>query len=239
MAGDARANEQIGLTAMHTVFLRAHNRIGADLHGLNPHWSGDKVYYETRKIVGAMIQRVTYAEWLPALLGGDGMAKLGTYRGYDQAVNPAVMNVFATAAFRFGHALIKPIIRRLDSDLNTHPFGNVLLHRAFFNPFRLLKEGGIDPIIRGLVFTASKDRRIEQNGPLNSDLIEKLFNASDEVALDLGALNIQRSRDHGIPFYNAWREFCGLETFNSFSQMRSEFDRVAINKLQTLYKEVS
>ena len=240
MAGDARANEQIGLTAMHTIFLRAHNRLGEELHELNPHWSGDRVYLEARKIVGAIIQRVTYNEWLPAVLGKEGMDKIGSYHGYDQTVNPSIWNVFATAAFRFGHALIKPIIRRLDENLNTHSvYGDVPLYNAFFNPFRLLKEGGVDPIIRGLTFTAAKDLRIANNKPLNADLVERLFEASDAIALDLGAINIQRSRDHGIPFYVEWRKFCNLPVPSTIREMRHEFNEGAFDKLIGLYKKVS
>lgn len=239
MAGDVRANEQIGLTATHTIFLRAHNRFAEELHKLNPHWPGDQVYLETRKIIGAIIQRITYNEWLPAILGADGMAKLGSYHGYDETVNPAIQNVFATAAFRFGHALIKPIIRRLDDNLQTDPvYGDVPLFKAFFNPFRLIKEGGVDPIIRGLTFTASKDRRIEENGPFNKDLLERLFQASDEIALDLGALNIQRGRDHGIPFYVEWRQHCKLSVPTTFDELRGIFDPDAIRKLRALYKQV-
>ena len=116
---------------MHTVFMREHNRLGEELHDLNPHWSGDRVFLEARKIVGAMVQKVTYSEWLPAILGEDGMKKLGKYSGYDSSKNPAVTNIFATAAFRFGHTLIKPIIRRLDDRLHSHPdFGNVPLFKV-------------------------------------------------------------------------------------------------------------
>ena len=44
------------------------------------------------------------------------MEKLGIYDGYRPDVNPSITNVFATSAFRFGHSLINPIIRRLDEN---------------------------------------------------------------------------------------------------------------------------
>ena len=53
-----------------------------------------------------------------------------------------------------------------------------MLHEAFFNPYKLVAEGGIDPIIRGLIFTPTKDRRVELSRQFSPNLIERLFQAS-------------------------------------------------------------
>ena len=42
-AGDVRANEQLALTSMHTLWMREHNRVAGELLRLNPHWNGDQV----------------------------------------------------------------------------------------------------------------------------------------------------------------------------------------------------
>lgn len=54
--GDSRANEHLGMIALHTIFLREHNRLVKELHLLNPHWSPDTLYQEVRKIIGAIHQ---------------------------------------------------------------------------------------------------------------------------------------------------------------------------------------
>ncbi len=64
----------------------------------------------------------------------------------------------------------------------------------------------MDPILRGLFSLPAKF----SNQGLAEDLTERLFEVAHTVALDLGALNIQRGRDHGLPGYPAWLEWCGL-----------------------------
>ena len=54
--GDMRSSEMPGLTSMHTLFVREHNRLATQLKSLNPRWNGEKLYQESRKIVGAMVQ---------------------------------------------------------------------------------------------------------------------------------------------------------------------------------------
>lgn len=237
LAGDFRANEQLGLLSMHTLWMREHNRIAKELARFNPHWSGDKIFQEARKIVGAQLQHITVTEWLPKIIGPKGMKLYGKYNGYDPNADPSIINAFATAAFRFGHGLINPIIFRLNSTFKPIKEGNIPLHKAFFSPYKIVHEGGIDPVLRGLFGRAAKSRD-DKHQLLNTELTERLFEMAHNVALDLGALNIQRGRDHALPGYNSWRGFCNLSIAETFEDLKNEIKQPEIRKkLKAMYKD--
>ena len=113
--GDERVNEAPSLSGLHVVFLRLHNMIARGIRK-ETKYSSQEVFLETKKIVGAIIQQVTYGEYLPVLLGkkirknlGLDLQSRGYWRGYDPNVNPTVKNVIATAALRYGHSQVRTI----------------------------------------------------------------------------------------------------------------------------------
>lgn len=164
----------------------------------------------------------------PQILGEVGVKMMGSYGGYNPNVNAGILSAFATAAFRFGHTLINPVLYRLDEDFQPIPQGHISLHRAFFSPFRIVNEGGIDPLLRGLFGVAGKMRVSTQL--LNTELTERLFSMAHAVALDLAAMNIQRGRDHGIPPYNDYRTFCNLTSAQTFDDLRNEIKNPSVRE---------
>ncbi|XP_045692061.1 LOW QUALITY PROTEIN: lactoperoxidase [Phyllostomus hastatus] len=169
---------------------------------------------------------ITFRDYLPIVLGVEMQKWIPPYQGYNNSVDPRISNVF-TFAFRFGHLEVPATVSRLDE--NYQPWGpepDLPLHTLFFNTWRIVKDGGTDPLVRGLLVNNSK--LMKQNKMMTGELRNKLFQPTQTIhGFDLAAINIQRCRDHGMPGYNSWRGFCNL----SQPQTLAELGAVLKNKI--------
>ncbi|ELT89922.1 hypothetical protein CAPTEDRAFT_146425 [Capitella teleta] len=226
-AGDGRVNEFMGLATHHLLWMREHNRVEESLHRMNPHWNGEKLYQETRRLVGAMWQNVIYAEFLPILLGPTIMERYGLYlkdrgywNGYDQTVNPSCSNSFATAAMRFGHSLIQGMLNTRNVDYSFReaiPVSTMFRrpHMMYFPP-----QVGTDAIMRGFLTQNSQS----MDSFISAEVTSHLFAEHPPKGFgeDLASLNMQRAREHGIPGYNFYREWCGLPKAYTWADLSNE-----------------
>ena len=216
LAGDVRANEQVGLAVFHTLFVREHNRLAQEIAQTNPTLAGDEVFEQARRLVIAQIQHITYREFLPALLGAKA---LKSYRGYEDGINPSIFNEFSAAAYRLGHSMLSDQILRLDATGASIAAGPLPLRDAFFAAPTILQErNDLDPILRGLA--SQTHQRIDNK--VVSGIRNFLFGAPGQGGLDLASLNIQRGRDHGLASYNDTREALGLARVSDFDEITSD-----------------
>jgi len=229
VAGDVRVNEHSALISLHTLLVREHNRLADEIKAANPDLTDDEIYDRARKINAAQIQNITFNEYMPALLG-DGA--LDEYEGYDSSVDATVSNEFSTALFRYGHSTIEEVMLRLDEEGNEIPEGHLTLRDAFWNPAKVTEEGGIDPVLRGIVTLIME----KVDTKFVDSLRNFLFGRPGQGGMDLASLNIQRGRDHGLSDYNSVREALGLERQESFSDVTS--DPMLAEKLEIAYESV-
>ncbi|CAI5448190.1 unnamed protein product [Caenorhabditis angaria] len=244
VAGDERSNEQPGLTAIHNIFLREHNRIARYLKQTNNFWNDEKLYQEARRINIAQLQNIIFKEWLPVVLGCENMEKWdlmprknGYDTSYDEKCDATISQEMSTSAFRFGHTLIRGVFARMNEDFKNMS-SSVNLTETFSNPTPVYDKnvGHMESILMGLIGTNSMafDRHIitavrnhlfaKPGGPL--------------TGLDLPAVNIQRSRDHGVQGYNAYRQYCGLRKARTFDDFRDVMRSDAVTALETAYQHV-
>ena len=241
-AGDLRVNENAGLTSMHTLFMREHNRVARELMSINPQWDVDTVYHESRLVVIAMHQVITYKEYLPLLVGpkfarhyGLEILPHGFYYGYDSLIDASISNEFTTAAFRFGLSMV-PDHLSLVTKLWKHRDKVLDMQSALFNPASWLNEthSSVDDIIRGLMADVSK----ATNWHFPEALKDFLFAEEGDFGLDLFAINIQRGREHGLSSYNDYREFFGMHRVNNFNEL-VEMKTDMRNALASIYTSVN
>jgi hypothetical protein len=247
VAGDVRANENIALTGLQTLFAREHNRLVAALpsRGL----SQEDKFQIARRVVGAEIEYITYNEFLPTL-----GVSLSSYRGFNSSVNASLENEFATVGFRahsMVHGEFEPTVPNgtfsaaqlaafkahgIVIEQNTDGTVTLVipLAVAFGNP-DLLEQVGEGPVLQSL-----GEHQYNNDEQIDNSLRSVLFevpkpgvdpatcgepvvnpNCFADVA-DLGADDIQRGRDHGMPSYNDLRSAYGLPKVRSFTDITGE-----------------
>lgn len=210
VGGDIRTNENIFLTAMHTLFVREHNTQCDRIKRDHPSWNDEQIYQHARKIVGGTIQVILNEEWLPTL-----GVHLPPYAGYNPSVNPGVFNVFSAAAYRLGHTLLSSNLHRSNNLGGTIPQGDILLRNAFFNPMAIATDGGVDPLLKGMAHQMQQefDRKVID------DVRNFLFGGPGSGGMDLAAINMQRGRERGLADFNTIRADFGLPKYTTFLEM--------------------
>ncbi|XP_057340597.1 peroxidase [Microplitis mediator] len=254
-SGDARANENLHLTTMHLLWARQHNFLATQLQQLNPHWDDERLYQESRRIIGAQMQHIAYKEFVPVIIGDSEARKRkllplesNIYREASKNFDPTIANNFAASAFRFAHTLLPGLMKITDAEKGTEDY--IQLHKILFNPYSLYAKTGVESSILSATTNFIQKTSTHVTSQLTRHLFEdplssqtNSYNSTHHLpfvpcGLDLVSLNIQRGRDHGLPGYTAWREFCGLVRPRNFLQLRGIVDPDSFKQLPLLYEDV-
>ena len=236
-AGDLRANLVVHITVLQTIFLREHNRVAGIMSRLNPHWSDEVLFQETRRVVAAEMQHIVYNEFLPNLLNYDTLVKYelllkrqGYFRGYDPSVDGRIGIAFGAAAYRL-HSLIqgKCLMNR-----QSHSY-SFNLSQVFNNPEMLYTPGCLDGLTRGLV----DEPQQQHDRWFTTEITNQLFRLHDKhYGLDLLAIDVQRGRDSGLPGYTQYRTYCGLSEINTWEDMVVVLGQDNTDRIRTIYRTV-
>ncbi len=248
VAGDVRANENAELTAVTTLFAREHNRIVAKLPKT---LSEEERFQIARRVVGAEQQYVTYQEFLPAM-GVSLSPYKGYDPGVDPELSDEFATVgYRAHSMVNGEEHIEvpagkyeakvEQLRALGVEVNpstAHPSKLLLTvsqGAAFFDP-GLVQVIGLGPVLEGL----SEEPSYKNDEQIDDSLRSILFGIprSGEnyaycyanpsapecfsVVEDLGSIDIQRERDHGMPTYDQLREALGLPRQSTFREVTGE-----------------
>ena len=246
MTGDDRGNMHIQLISMQVVFFRNHNRIANKLSAINPHWDDERLFQESRRILSAMHQHITYGSYLPLLVGPAFMKKHdlyprseGFYTGYSSLVDAGAGLAVSHSAFR----LHNQIVGMLDKYQSTssHPIpkptGKIRFSDTFFDPRLLYNASNLDAVLNGMMFQAMS----RSHNTMDHEVSQQLFRGRNKTyGSDLAAIDIQRGRDVGLSGHNSWIQYCGKTKYVSIDDMKrnEEFDPDFVERLKELYVNV-
>ncbi|KAJ8969155.1 hypothetical protein NQ314_001896 [Rhamnusium bicolor] len=215
LLGDPRTNQNPALLTISILFFRWHNVIAARVQNENPEWSDEDVFQKARRIVVATLQNIIAYEYIPAFLG----EQLPPYEGYKPDVHPGITHAFQSAAFRFGHSLIPPGLYRRDSQCHYKKtaMGYLALRlcSTWWDSNDVLTNNSLEELIMGMTSQLAE----REDSVLCSDVRDKLFGPMEFSRRDLGALNIMRGRDNGLPDYNTVRSYYNLPKITNWKDI--------------------
>jgi Ca2+-binding RTX toxin-like protein len=197
IAGDGRANENIGLTAVHQIFHSEHNRLVSDIARIidgNPEWTGERIFQAAKFVNEMEYQHLVFEEFARKIQPAINPFQPAAFTQAE--LDPAVYAEFAHAVYRFGHSMLTESIQRPTA-------GNLSLLDSFLNPPAFTNGGTLSPeaaageIVMGMTEQVGNDLDEFMTDTLRSNLLG--------LPMDLGAINIARGRSEGIPTLNNLR----------------------------------
>jgi Ca2+-binding RTX toxin-like protein len=216
IAGDGRANENIGLTSIHHIFHSEHNRLRDDIDELinaqdqafidewqaanaGSGWGyGERLFQASRFVTEMEYQHLVFEEFarkVQPMVNAFGEG--GT--GYETVTNSAIAAEFAHAVYRFGHSMLTEDVERRTPGGAAN---DIKLMDAFLNP-PAFQEGGLTADeAAGQVFRGMS-RQV--GNEIDEFVTEALRNNLLGLPLDLATINLARARDTGIPTLNEAR----------------------------------
>ncbi|GJD96086.1 peroxidase family protein [Methylobacterium iners] len=211
VAGDGRANENVSLTAMHTIWARNHNFHAENLVEAGFEGTPEEVFQAAKMINEAEYARVVYDEFADQLLGGMRGSGSHGHDEYNPDVDARISHEFAAAVYRVGHSLIGETLRVIGPDGQPR---EVRLFDAFLNPSNApdvftapLPPGyvpqpgyaqlGANAILAGVATQPAE--------AVDFNIVDAVRNDLVRISADLFAFNVARGRDVGLGSLNQVR----------------------------------
>src|SRR5947209_6956358 len=255
-----RRNWWVGLSMLHTLFVREHNAVCDMLHEAYPECDDDQLFNVARLINAAVMAKIHSIEWTPAILPN---------RALDTGLN---VNWYGLLTFRLRKGKARKTLSQVTmrnaelggivgNPINKHDsvFG---LSEEFVEVYRLhsllpetlhLRRRGRQGITE-VPFPATRHRgstRITQRYAM-SDLFYSFGNQHpgalvlnnfprfmQELSIpgnpffDMGTVDIVRARERGVLRYNEFRRQLGLNPIQSFADLTD--DPKVRKELESLY----
>ena len=160
-------------------------------------WDQEKMFQAAKLTVEMEYQHIAVDQYSRAVT-----PDIQEFAGYASDKNAAVSLEYSQAAFRFGHSTLRETIDTMDPKGGiTGKIMSYALEEAFVNPAGFAKLGA-----GSIVLGMERQLMNEVDQFVTPALSQGLLGQP----LDLGAINIARGRDVGLPTLNAFKAKAGL-----------------------------
>ena len=264
ITGDGRGNENIALTTVHSIFHSEHNRLveankatilaSGDLAFINEWlltdiasladidtpaekaalianaaaWDGERLFQAARFGTEMQYQHLVFEEFARRI---QPMVDPFLFQNSPN-IDPSIVAEFAHTVYRFGHSMLTGTVDRLDNNLETvDGLDQKTLLAVFLNPQAYIGSGAdLEEINANIIRGLSRDVGNAMDEFIVTDVRSNLLG----LPLDLGALNIARGRDTGIPSLNETRRqlyndtgFADLKPYESWADFAANITNAA------------
>lgn len=220
VTGDGRGNENLGLTAIHTMFHKEHNRLRDDIDGIiqaSPTlqagftaagWTYEqRLFQAARFVTENEYQHAVFEEFARTL-----SPAIRPFAAYDPLLNGDISAEFAHAVYRFGHSMLREDVARERPDGTDE---SMSLLNAFLNP-PAFRTGFADS--GAAAGSVARGMNKQRSSEIDEFVTGALRNSLLGLPLDLPALNLARGRDTGTPSLNQVRAAYGLVPYASWTE---------------------
>jgi len=254
-------NWWVGLSMLHTLFVKEHNAICDRLKAKYPHWDDARLFNVARLVNAAVMAKIHTIEWTPAILPNPAVNAglnanwygLATnfLRTRDERKTMAEINIHNP---ELGGVVGNPIEKHGAPFSLTEEFVEVYrLHSLLPEALNLRRHRDNSPIerlplpaIRQAGAAALTERvgmadlfysfGTEHPGALvlnNYPKFMQELSVTRNPLIDLGAVDILRARERGVPRYNEFRRQLLLKPIRSFRDLTD--DEQQLRQLEEVY----
>ena len=254
-------NWWIGLSMLHTLFTKEHNAICDHLKKHYPDWDDNRLFNVARLINAAITAKIHSVEWTPAVLPNKGLDTALNANWFGILTNllrkPADRKTVAEINVRnpeLGGVVGNPINKHNAHYALTQEFVEVYRLHSFLPetlqlrkrnetdkitevPFIETRQAGSAKISKKVSFAdlfysfgnQHPGQLVLNNFPKFMQELSIPFNP----VYDLGAVDILRARERGVPRYNEFRRQLGLNPINTFEDLTN--DAELVKELKDIY----
>ncbi|HJU64385.1 MAG TPA: peroxidase family protein, partial [Gemmatimonadaceae bacterium] len=239
-------NWWVGLGMLHTLFAREHNAICERLQGAYPDWDDERLFQTARLVNSALMAKIHTVEWTPGILANrtlyHGMRAnwYGLLTGWFGGERPSTLEPIPIESPELGGIVGGPSVDFAKYGLSEEFTAVYRMHSLLPDAILVRRKDGADvqiPLLRtrnaavkGLMrehgaatIAAAMGRQnccalVANNYP--AALLD--ISTPDMPLIDLGALDLYRDRERGIPPYNQLRAELGLPRIPDFDTLTGE-----------------